>query len=1229
MADDYNFQKLTPVSDADISVYEDAFKFVFENADVKNVAVSGAYSAGKSSILKSFKAKHPDKRFVHLSLAYFRSPEREDLESIDSANNTNNILIKESVLEGKILNQLIHQIPADKIPQTNFRVKKDAKPNSLIKSTVAVSLFIGVIFFLFFSDKIAIYIKNLPESFIKLVLFPLASQYMLIPATFILIACSILFIFSLIKTQKNKNIFRKISLQGNEIEIFEETEDSYFDKYLNEVLYLFEKVDADVIVFEDMDRFNTSRIFERLREVNTLVNLHRKKECGNKYFPLRFFYLLRDDIFISKDRTKFFDYIIPIVPVVDSSNSYEQFIKHLKKGGLFDNFDQKFLQSLSLYVDDMRILKNIYNEFVIYFNRLNITDLDCNKMLAIISYKNLFPRDFNDLQLTKGFVHDIFAQKESLIQKNVDSIQAERIGLSQRIDQAKNEALTSQEELDDAYLMKKNRIQQRNGGLSRAIQEQFRGFDIELAQRKQSLKDRDDANLAKLESKLNDVDNKIAYMKTKALKDLITRENIDSVFSVVHINEIGETEEFNSIKCSDYFSLLKFLIRNGFIDETYSDYMTYFYEDSLSAIDKTFLRRVTDKRGADYYFALKEPKKVIDSPILRKVDFEQEETLNFDLLNYLLQNNDKPKYAAYIKTLITQIQKTENFDFVSKYYGMNNTRSQFVMGINAQWESFFFTALKQQVLPANQIRQFSIDTLCFCNDDTIKAINIENCLTSYISKSSDFLAIENSDVKKLMNGFSLIGVLFVDIDYECANKSLFDEVYQRCFYELNYTNITLMLRNKYLIESDADIIHRNYTLVQRHAESPLAVYISENISSYLEIVLSNCNRKINDSEQIAASLLNNVNLSYSLKEQYIVFLSTVITDITDIVDANLWTAMLNCRIVEFSVNNFINYFLKHTIDEAVLGYLNSEPAEVDFSSASCAFNDEIAENLFDAVSICNEISTEKYRKILIDLNFYFDNYSAEGIADDKFNVLICEKLLQMNENSLKFVREKYLKHIFIFIENNLDEYLGLQKPEIFRMDETLMILNWDFDDEKKLKLLELTDECISVIGKGYSDRVNSYLIKNNLENEDLPSLYRNYLEYGNQTQTIINELAIADTSEIIERKMSIDDSLLSVLLKSEGVIRTNKIALFTLAIPNLNEYTCIKHFEELGLNELIYIFTKGGSRRKYDKNNEVTAVFSALKNHRWIYNYWEDEKNNEKYHISKSKPKTTVPEFLD
>ena len=62
---------------------------------------------------------------------------------------------------------------------------------------------------------------------------------------------------------------------------------------------------------------------------------------------------------------------------MDSSNSYDQFISHFKNSGIFEKFDESFLHGLSLYIDDMRLLKNIYNEFVIYFNRLNTTELDC------------------------------------------------------------------------------------------------------------------------------------------------------------------------------------------------------------------------------------------------------------------------------------------------------------------------------------------------------------------------------------------------------------------------------------------------------------------------------------------------------------------------------------------------------------------------------------------------------------------------------------------------------------------------------------------------------------------------------------------------------------------------------------------------------------------------------------------------------------------------------------
>lgn len=49
------FEKLTPITDSDLGIYEEALDYVFQsnNEDVKNIALTGAYGAGKSSVLSS------------------------------------------------------------------------------------------------------------------------------------------------------------------------------------------------------------------------------------------------------------------------------------------------------------------------------------------------------------------------------------------------------------------------------------------------------------------------------------------------------------------------------------------------------------------------------------------------------------------------------------------------------------------------------------------------------------------------------------------------------------------------------------------------------------------------------------------------------------------------------------------------------------------------------------------------------------------------------------------------------------------------------------------------------------------------------------------------------------------------------------------------------------------------------------------------------------------------
>ena len=608
----YQFERLTPIDNMDLDVYEEAIDYVFDNSDIKNVAISGAYSAGKSSVLASYKKNHSNLRFLHISLAHFKSPDQEDETEI-----------KESVLEGKILNQLIHQIPSEKIPQTNFRVKKKVNTKSVIRLTIGAVLFLVSTIYFFCFDMWKNYLSSLPDNWFKTILTPSTHQYALMVDGVLMVALLSFVVYRLISVQKNKNIFRKLNLNGNEIEIFEESDDSYFDKYLNEVLYLFENADADVIVFEDMDRFNANKIFERLREVNTLANIQLQKESKK---VLRFFYLLRDDIFVSKDRTKFFDYIIPVVPVVDSSNSYDQFISHLKRGGIFEKFNESFLQGLSLYIDDMRLLKNIYNEFVVYYNRLNITELDCNKMLAIVAYKNLFPRDFADLQLNQGFVYALFNKTDEFIKSEITEIEKAIEGKQNRITLSQNEHLVSMRELNvafaDKYLRNYSWSQYNDSDLSDFVMYYLHGDNkSEYMSRKQALEDKLHEKCDELNQEIINLEQKIIEIKNRQLHQIITRDNIDTIFSITSTNEIGKVTEFNEIKSSEYFDLLKYLIRNGYIDETYADYMTYFYEYSLSRIDKTFLRSVTDKKAKEYTYKLKNPKLVVSR--LRLVDFDQ------------------------------------------------------------------------------------------------------------------------------------------------------------------------------------------------------------------------------------------------------------------------------------------------------------------------------------------------------------------------------------------------------------------------------------------------------------------------------------------------------------------------------------------------------------------------------------------------------------------------------
>ena len=1171
------FQKLTPTRDADLMAYEEAIEYIFSQDDIRNVAFAGAYSSGKSSVIESYKKEHKDKRFMHLSLAHFQK------EEVGIAPNDNDAEPKESeaVIEGKILNQLIQQIPTNAIPQTNFRIKRNVGKRSAVLSSVAVCIFaVALIHCIRFSSW-QCWLSNLDEGMLKNLLLVTATPGAYLFSAFLSLALMGTGIYQIIRIQHNKNILRKVSVQGNEIEIFSDSEESYFDKYLNEVLYLFENADVDVIVFEDIDRFNNVTIFERLREINTLTNARLSEtNKGNEKKTIRFFYLLRDDVFENKDRIKFFDFIVPIVPVLDSSNSYNKIKQYLGEAGLLKKFDDRFLRGISLYIDDLRLVKNIYNEFLIYYTKLNGIELDENKMFAIIAYKNIFPRDFADLQLNKGFVHTLFNSKEDFIASRTESIKTQISDINAELQLVEDEFLETIQELDDVKEAKQNR--------SRYYPEaqKYRDWlDNEYPKRKAAIESKSTNDVDLLKENLNKLNNDLETINNSDLKDLLTRDSIDDAFAVSYVNEIGKKDEFLDVKGSQYFALLKYLISRGYIDESYSDYMTFFYPNSLSLGDKVFLRSVTDRKSKPYGYSLDSPKLVAEN--LDPYDFTQPETLNFDLIEFILAD----QRTDLINNFIAQLQSDKRFDFIIEYMKSEKDIIPFILAITNNWPSMFYEALSGGKLPEDFIKAISYVIVNSSEKTNLQNININSCLTEYISSDPKYITNENLASNRAGESLKALNVSFTEIDSSAATSVLFDYVYNNNLYVVNDGNIEMMLRHKCNIDDISHCLKNLFTYLKNNQELPLSRYLLGKVEVTMRVYLDMYQYSILDDNETVVDIINDEDIPDDLKEKYVSRLDTKVTDLTDINDPSMYKVVINNKSLEYTAINVLTYYSEYGLTEELISFINSETKKLDYK-------DEGKEHLIDSFSVdcikCDSLTNEKYEQIVCNLYDQIVNFNILGLSTEKLNVLIENDIITMNNNNLTFIRSNYADCTLGFIRHNVQTYIDLMNSSSIVHEELQELLTWpEIDDQQKIGLLKQNhSKKISVTDKCFSSELLQYILENNFDPTDMPWVLKTYDNQDEKVRLIIRALVRDNVDVAITNSQYMSYSLLKSLLLSQDVVKSEKTKLIEAKSKDLDKDELCTILIALGADKIADNIS--GGTRKVEITQEHEGILNAL-----------------------------------
>ncbi|MFR9266882.1 MAG: hypothetical protein ACLVJ5_12555 [[Clostridium] innocuum] len=420
--DPSNLQALTPIeTQSRYDMYIETFEEIYSNDNFLNIGISGIYGSGKSTLIKAIRSKSFIGNNFSISLADFKD---EGILKKDLPKS------RLDMIEIKILRQLYYQ--------SNFKQTKVLRTTNwqeitkfeLVKNFFQFSI-LTIIFIYYIDlwkwlwpDQTVFTIDRMPGRLLN----ALNSEVLQEEAILIVILTilAITYCWYLIRKYYLKIRF---GIKADKINIEMESEKDNISaisegKYLHELMYLLKYNNIDTVFIEDLDRFDNTDILAGLKEINFLINSYNYKR---HFFPvgytlkkifrrvpvknrkIRFIYAIRDDVFIDSDRLKFFDIIVPIIPITNSSNSYLRLNSALAQNmpnELLNRLDMELVKDICNSIWDMRMVNEIANEFSIFLaeklKNMNAEEIDINLIFCLIVLKVKYPLEYKQLSQNKG-----------------------------------------------------------------------------------------------------------------------------------------------------------------------------------------------------------------------------------------------------------------------------------------------------------------------------------------------------------------------------------------------------------------------------------------------------------------------------------------------------------------------------------------------------------------------------------------------------------------------------------------------------------------------------------------------------------------------------------------------------------------------------------------------------------------------------------------------------------
>ncbi len=973
--------------------------------NIRNIALTGPYGSGKSSVLKTLQKDFPYYKYLQISLATLE-PYNVDEECRRLENECEKL---NRIIEYSILQQLIYREKFEKLPNSRFRRIFHFNKSRLITWSLGIVGFF-IAFIVAFEPEIV-----RVDAMYKLFYWGTTCNTL-----FDIVSVLYMIIFFFICVKKSLLAFcgyklNKLNLKDGEIELHEET--SIFNKHLDEIIYFFQVTDYNIVIIEDLDRFNTSDIYLKLRELNQLIN--DSKEIGRH---IVFIYAVKDDVFKDAQRTKFFDYITTVIPLINPSNSKDKLKEELHIRG-YDDIADEDLEEIAFFVDDMRLLRNIANEYQQYRKRLcstNQSPLNPTKLLGMIVYKNFFPNDFALLHNRKGKVYQCISSKEKFLTYAKQNLVTHKSKLKRKIQEYQKNIHLRKRDLRMMYAFW---IQNHLYGMNQSFNIDGKSYSFEdivneeeVFEKFISIKDNISYSYSgfnhytslnstckgNFKLNLSEIDQKVSdgesywerKRKIEVLFDEIQSEKNFIVSEETRIKTLKLMDllaSYDMTQCGDFIQIalepmMNVFLRRGYIDEEYYDYISYFYEGTITQSDRELMLAMKQNIKNDY-------QKHIDKieNFVKKIPvyvFNNNSVLNIDLVDFLISHQET--YREKFLLIINRITKNDPpVDFIVQYY-QNGKYVKELFKLFIEWDILESWSIIVNYKFENERIMLLEGWLKFC--DTTK---LQDEQKVWISKNYSFLtkhldAIGLHQAKELSKEKKYITL-------NTDSSELLDFIIENDLYVLNKENICTVanyLNRDMLVNAE----NLNLTRIKKTDNNAFVSYVENNLNHCLDLF----SNKIHDeNKESLLFILRNEIISETEKVNYLINQKTHrILDINDVED-NWKSIAIKSFLIEPTWENIAVYFICSGNNITHILKLYIEHYESELGKSVCDDSVEVKDLLFKHLLVSNILNIDTFKILLNSFdNTIEDSNSLVNLESERVNLLInTNRIIYTKENT--------------------------------------------------------------------------------------------------------------------------------------------------------------------------------------------------------------------------------------